>query len=301
LLTLLAFVLPSLLGRDDEPPGGQPGRSRATLPVVALLAVGVAASGTGIPQASAGFSDRTSTRPNTWRVATTTTQPYSAAVLADAPYVFYRVDEASGATAVDQSGNGLNGTYASVAYRQAGALPNNFGYSIGLNGNGRLLAGGNAMASPSDYSVELWFKTSSAAGGKLFGFESTRNATSPTYDRHLFMRPDGRLVYGGWSTKPTLLVSPAAYNNGGWHHLVLTASQSKGRQSTVMYVDGQQVASGSTTATTNFNGWWRVGYGSLPTGAGYPTSASFNGQVDNIAGYQFELSASRVGAHYAAR
>ena len=39
---------------------------------------------------------------------------YSAAVLVDAPYAYYRLGEASGTTAADSSGNGRHGTYATT-------------------------------------------------------------------------------------------------------------------------------------------------------------------------------------------
>ena len=332
LLTVLAFVLPMLLGGGTSRPGngsgprearprrgsdrgrahvatlGRAARQalvvrRATAPLAALVAVGLTLSVAGVPQATAGFSAKTSTRPNTWKVAAKALQKYTVAVLDDDPYVFYRFDEPGGTTAADTSGYGLSGTYTSVAsYRQPGALPNNFGYSIGLNGGtGRMVMSGPAVPNPSDFSVELWFKTSSKAGGKLLGFESTRNATSTTYDRHVFMRPDGRLVYGGWSSNPTTIVTPAAYNNGGWHQLVLTSAYRNRRQESVMYVDGQRAVGGVTTPTGSFSGWWRVGYGSLPNGSSYPPSANFVGQLDDVSGYNAELSASRVAAHYAAR
>ena len=68
-----------------------------------------------------------------------------------------------------------------------------------------------------------------------------------------------------------------------------------------MYVDGQRAVGGVTTSTGNYSGWWRVGFGSLPNGSGYPSNANFVGQLDDVSGYYAELSASRVAAHYAAR
>ena len=279
------------------------GRSAALGPALTVLVAGSVAMG-GAHQASAAFTARTVTGSSTWTVAKWSTDRYTNQVLADSPHAYYQLDEASGTSMTDSSGNGRTGTYAAVgAYRQPGALLGGVGHSVALaGGTGRLVSGGTAVSDPTVFSLELWFRTSTSAGGKLIGFESTRNATSPTFDRHVVMRPDGRIAYGSW-TAPTVnaLVTPAAYNDGGWHHLVVTARPRGQQQESVVYVDGWAVASGTTTRTTSYGGWWRVGYGSLGTGLGLPTSASFTGSIDQVAVYHSELTAARVASHWSAR
>jgi signal peptidase I len=310
-ITIAAFVLPARrwIPRRPRRSGRGTFRPRGVGGAVSVItAAGVAvAAGAAVTRAQptdAAFTARTANASNTWTVAKASQQLYDDRVMGDAPYTYYRLDESGGAGMLDSSGNNAHGSYVAVAsYRTPGALPNNTGYSIGLNGGtGRLVSGGPAVVDPSTYTVELWFKTTTKLGGKLVGFESTRNATSATFDRHVFMRADGRLVYAGSAASgASLLTSAAAYNNGGWHHLVLTATPRANRQDAVMYVDGQAVASGSVTRGSAYSGWWRVGHGSLPSGSGYPPSSSFHGSIDNVAGYQTRLGADRVGAHYAAR
>ena len=279
------------------------GRAAAGGPALTLIVAGAVAVG-GAHQASAAFTARTVAGSSTWTVAKWGTDRYTGQVMADSPHVYYQVDEASGTSMADGSGHGRTGTYAAVsAYRQPGALLGGAGYSVALaGGTGRLVSGGTAVTDPTAFSLELWFRTSTTAGGKLIGFESTRNATSPTYDRHVVMRPDGRLTYGSW-TAPTVnaLVTPTAYNDGAWHHLVVTARPRGQQQESVVYVDGRAVASGTTTRTTAYAGWWRVGHGSLGTGAGMPASAAFTGSIDQVAVYHSELSAARVASHWSAR
>jgi signal peptidase I len=266
--------------------------------VVAMVALAVPST------ATAAFTDTTATAPNTWKAAEILLQPYTAAVRAESPYAFYRLDEASGSDATDASGNTRTGTYASVAtYQQAGALPTNPGYAIGLAANsGRMVGGGTGLTDPTTFSAELWFKTTTAAGGKLIGFENSRNATSTSFDREAFMRTDGKVVYMGATSTSKLLVSPTALNNGAWHHLVITAVPSGSNEISAMYVDGALVASGNTMkASLSYIGWWRVGFGRVPTGTGYPLTGNFTGSVDDVAIYTTQLSAARVAAHYAAR
>lgn len=123
-----------------------------------------------------------------------------------------------------------------------------------------------------------------------------------SFDREAFLRTDGRVVYMGGTSTSKLLVSPTALNNGTWHHLVVTSVPSGNNEAAAMYVDGVLVASGTTTkASLVYTGWWRVGFGKVPTGTGYPSTGNFTGSVDDVAIYRTQLSATRVAAHYAAR
>lgn len=315
LMTIAALALVRLRRPEDGDPDGPaniagPRRWRPLMPFFALatctaltaLALG-AGPGSGVLPAAAGFSETTRSPANHWTVGAVV-QAYNAAVLTDKPYVFHLVDEAAGALAADYSGNNRAGAYAAIgAYREPGALSSNPGYALNLGGGtGRLVTGGNAIVNPTTFSLELWFRTTTTTGGKLIGFESSRNATSASYDRHVFMNNSGSLVFGAWSaTTIRTIRSPAAYNDGEWHHLVLTAVPRGTQQDAIMYVDGGEVARGTTSRTANYSGWWRVGYGNLATGTGYPTTRGFAGRVDQPAVYLTQLSAARVNAHYAAR
>ena len=307
LLTVGAFVRasgPRRGGRDDGIAPSPRRRvahraadARRALPV-GLLAVALAVTA-GSSVASATFTAGTTNPGNTWAVAL---DRYLNEVRADGPHVYYRLEEAGGTTMADSGTGGRTGSYAAVsAYHVPGALTDSPGYAVSLAGQGRLVSGGTALIDPTTFSLELWFKTTTTAGGKLIGFESTRNAISPTYDRHVLMRPDGRLVYGAWDGSSLTITSPKAYNDGQWHHLVLTAVPRGQRQDAVMYVDGGGVVLGTTTRTAYYSGWWRVGYGGLATDPGLPSSATFAGSVDEVAVYPVRLSATRVSAHYAAR
>lgn len=282
------------LRKHPRAPGARSFLGLGALSVVLALAGGLTEPG------AAAYSADTRNSGSRWAVLGVPAL-YSTAVLADGPLAYYRLEEASGSVMADSSGNGRTGTYAAVsAYRQVGALSAVTDYAVSLAGaTGRLVSGGAAVTDPNTFSLEMWIKTSTNTGGKLIGFESTRGATSPTFDRHLFMRPDGRIVFEGGAGQPT--TTPLAYNDGRWHHVVLAARQHGAFQDVVIYVDGAQKAGGSTAKTTFYSGWWRAGYGSLPTGTGYPASANFTGTLDEVAIYSTELTAARVLAHYAAR
>jgi len=271
--------------------------------LAALVATLTASVGLAGP-AMASFSGETRNSGNAWAVQTRILQPYTAQVLADSPYLYYLVDEANGPNAADTSGNGRTGTYNAIsAYLQPGGLPGNPGFAVALNGGGgRVVSGGTSVSNPTTFTLELWFKTTTSSGGKLIGFESSQASTSSSYDRHVYMRTNGTLVYGGWSNGGTsAITSPRSYNDGNWHYLALSAVRSGSQQASTMYVDGSNVVSGTTTRTSSYSGWWRVGYGSLSSGGTYPPSANFLGTVDNVAVYSTALTGTRIAAHYAAR
>jgi signal peptidase I len=281
-------------------------RHRRTGPVLrVVLALTSAVLITAVPTAaSAAFTATTRSGSNTWKAATVLRQAYTTAVMADAPYAFYRLDEASGASSTDYAGNNRTGTYTSVAtYRQPGALPKNPGYAIGLAANsGRMVGGGTGLYNPTTFTVEMWFKTTTTTGGKLIGFENARDGSSAFYDRELFMVSDGRVVYMGGISTTALVNSPAPLNNGAWHHVVVTSRPTTFQQDTSLYVDGVLVDTGATNkASALYTGWWRVGFGKLPLLGGMPPSANFTGSVDDVAIYTTQLSATRIAAHYAAR
>ena len=97
---------------------------------------------------------------------------YEQTVLADHPTAYYRLGELSGATAVDSSGNGHNGTYlGGVALGQPGAIVDNLNTSAASTG---LARSSTLNFRPADlsFTIEAWIKPSSAvAQQELIGGE----------------------------------------------------------------------------------------------------------------------------------
>lgn len=274
------------------------GRSASTLVVLSAVAGLAGATMLASPVAHAAFSGSSPNAANTLSA-----RPYfscTAAVLADSPSLFFAFnDSPSPATTVtDSSGNAVNGTFRTTSSLSV-AIPcsGDSGNSANLAGARYISTGGTAKSPPNVFSCEMWFKTSSAQGGKLAGFENAQTGTSGTNDRNLYMRADGKLVFGvapGGSMQT--IASSLAYNDGNWHHAVVTLS-SAGMN---LYVDGANVATaaGTTTARTGYTGWWRFGNGTL-TGWSGAGATPFNGQMDNIAVYNtVALTPAQVLAHY---
>lgn len=254
--------------------------------------------------ATATFTATTRTAGSTW-TAGQWLLPYVQAVMADKPSGFWLLDEPGGRVVNDRSGTYANGTtIGAVTPGQAGALTaRNPGTSYDFDG-GRAILNPDRIGAPGAYTVELWMRTSSRQQQYLAGFDSGTGAASLSYDRSVTMDGNGRIVVGDWTTpwhQQREITTPASYNDGRWHHVVVTATPALLSQHSVIYVDGTQVASGTTTGGGGFAGHWRIGGGTVPGSWNLPVSRSFDGQLDAVAIYPRVLVGTQVRAHYDAR
>ncbi len=224
---------------------------------------------------------------------------YARTVNASDPQFSWRLGEASGSTAADSSGGGITATYGTgVTLGQPGGVSGTTDTSAALNGttSGRLASSVSAPSLPV-FSAEAWFKTTTVSGGKIIGFGNLAAGDSSNYDKHIYMRNDGRLVFGVYTNTTATLASANAYNDGLWHHVVGT----EGPSGLAFYVDGALVGSNpAVTTNQNYSGYWRVGGDNINGWPNVPSSKYFNGSIDEVAVYTSALSASDVAAHYSA-
>jgi len=224
---------------------------------------------------------------------------YFPAVLADGPFLYYRLGETPTFGARDSSGNNRNGTYQPGVVRGLpGPLSGEVNRGLYVTGTNAYVAGGTQLTNPNVFTLEVWFATTSTTGGKLVGFGNAQTGQSSQYDRHLYLNDSGQLLFGVYPGTVRTVQSPAAYNNGAWHHAVATLSPA----GMALYVDGALVASRTDTTTgENFSGYFRVGWDNLTSWTGPVSNFALTGGVDEFAYYPSALSAARVAAHYAAR
>ncbi|MEV6076441.1 LamG domain-containing protein [Streptomyces sp. NPDC052069] len=229
----------------------------------------------------------------------TATHRYPARVLADGASLYWRYDEGSATFAADTGSALSNGFLRNgPAYRQTPAAISGDSTAIGFNGLDEYVYGNKRYAQPTRFSAETWIKTTTTRGGKIIGFANKIMQNSTTFDKHVYMRNDGRLVFGVRSGSIRTVTTTGAYNDGKWHHVVAT----QGTGGMALYVDGQLRASNLLyTANESYPGYWRVGGDNLSGWPNRPTSNYFAGQIDETAVYPTALSASQVSAHYALR
>ncbi|MET0933770.1 MAG: PKD domain-containing protein [Mycetocola sp.] len=229
-------------------------------------------------------------------VSGATIPAYTNAVLDDGATLYWPLGGTSGAPGADLAGTNNGLTRTGVSSTTPGALSGESSPASSFNATSEgLISSTNAVAAQGDLSVELWFKTNTTRGGKLIGYGSAQSGSSGSYDRHIYMRNDGRLVFGEYQGVAKTVASSTAYNNNQWHHVVGTL----GLTGMKLYVDGVLVGSDdSATAANPFNGFWRVGGDSLGSWPNPPSSQWFSGSIDEFAVYKSVLSAGRIAAHY---
>ena len=249
-----------------------------------------------VPGSTAALTARITNSTDTAKAANYFT--CGAAILANSPRVYYKLDEAAAATtATDSSGQARNGTYQGTTTKGVpGACARDTGTAVTFNGSTGYVNLTTSLSVPTTYSISAWFKTTSTTGGLIAGFGAAATGASTTVDRALYLTNTGALVFGNNNAAKTTLTTPATYRDGAWHHVMATI----GTNGTRIYVDGTQAATSTATATTTYTGFFRVGYDNLTGWPNTPTSSYLNATLDEVAAYSTTLTATDALNHYIA-
>ncbi|MGO2313877.1 MAG: PKD domain-containing protein [Brachybacterium tyrofermentans] len=238
-----------------------------------------------------GDGNAATSAPVTVTAAAGVASDYVSAVLDDSPQLYYPL----GDTRQDWAGSNPPVFGGGVDAEQPGIDNSSTGYST-FDGttSGRVVSSARATVSTA-FSTELWVRTTSTRGGKLMGYGDAASGSSSSYDRHVYMRDDGRIVFGVYPGSAQTVQSPASYNDGQWHHVVA----SQGADGITLYVDGAVVdANSSVTSAQAYQGYWRIGGDNLNGWPNAPSSNYFNGDLDEVAVYGYALDANQVNTHF---
>lgn len=226
---------------------------------------------------------------------------YVAAVLADSPLVYLRLDEASGTSCADASGNSRTGTTVNTPTRNvtpgSGGVGNGKAVTLASASSQKItIPSASVFNGRTVFTLECWVKFTSlpAAGGGGFAWLVAKdhswnfafwNDAGPT--PKLYCNPSH---FGSGGGARTVSWSPST---GTWYHLVVTCDGTD----TKFYVNGvqqgatQTLSVGTPDAGTSSD----VEIGAINSG-GY-----LDATVDEVAIFPTALSATRIAAHYAAR
>jgi PKD repeat protein len=222
---------------------------------------------------------------------TGTARSYASTVHADGAIEHWSLGERSGSTAFSAAGAGDAAITGGARTGWDGALRGDPDTSLWFDGGSGLLSQQTAVRGLDTFSVEAWFETRTTSGGVLVDFGDVRSGISRNNDRQIWLDTAGRVNFGVYPDAPRIVTSPAAYNNGTWHHVV--GSVSSGGMK--LYVDGNLVASRTDTfGAFDINGYWHIG-GDRP----WSGTAFYNGRIDEVAVYPAALTPEQVARHHA--
>jgi PKD repeat protein len=232
---------------------------------------------------------------------------YAQAVRNSGARIYWPMNETSGLTVDDRAATGAASSNIGVTdgrgdtgitWNQAGAVSGDSAASLGDNDWSRAYALGTETA-PDTFTTQVWIRTTTTRGGRIFGFGDIQTGNSGHRDRHIYMDNTGHLIFGvrAQNASSRTLTSARSYNDGQWH--MVTASMSSAGMA--LHVDGVQVGQRSdTTQGEAYLGYWRLGGDSLNGWPSTPNTRNFIGTVDEIAVYPTALSQSAIVAQYQA-
>ena len=221
-----------------------------------------------------------------------TPSPYAQLVVNDGASLFWQMNEASGTTAQDQSGHNTPGTYGGGPTLDQAPPNSTIGGASIYMPSPSMEAYSQPIAFPAQFSMQVWFKTSTTNGGYLVGW---LNSAETAWDPVSYMTTGGTICFEAYDGGQQYTCTAGAYNNNQWHDLVVSATAS-GMQ---IWIDGTEVASNSVVNTEAYTGMFRVGGGKLQSLSG---SDYWNlvGSVADAALYPTPLTSVQVQALQAA-
>ena len=145
-----------------------------------------------------------------------------------------------------------------------------------------------------DWSINVWFKTTSAASEKVFTMANKASGATEWIDLNVNTDNANKLTFrvDDGSDPITDLVSNSDVNDGAWHHTIITRVSSTNTWS--MYVDGL-VQMSDTNADSSVDSAPIASIGSSRNAGIF-----FNGSIDEVLIYNDSLTASEVTSLYEA-
>src|ERR1022692_935665 len=216
---------------------------------------------------------------------------YRAAVVADHPVSYWRLNDAPGSSvAVDQEG--LNpGQITGATLGEPGPFAGSG--SMRFEGNGDVnLDTDPSLRPPNNWTVEAWFKASASDTANCVNTYHGNGCALyavHAFGLHLDLDPQGH-IYGAFdstSTQGYSVESPGTYGNDTWHHIVLVRETAQLR----LYIDGSEVAATAVAEPTTYYCCEDIATIANDDAC---RCAPFTGWESEVAFYNYPLTAAQV-------
>ncbi len=214
---------------------------------------------------------------------------YPAAIFADLPIAYWRLDEQSGSVAADSAGANPGGRFGSLAHTQPGAFGNDTSATQFDGATSYVQVPNSAtLALAGDLTLEMWVNLSLATRQTLLSKDYLR-------ELELTLETNGQLnlYQGNGVTYGNMLSVTGAVNPNEWQHVVVTRSTAT--KTIRFYVNGHP--KGSASYSVDPVG----GAKALLIGRSEANTRYVNGRLDEVALYPSALSAMQIARHYTMR
>ncbi|MDA0813574.1 MAG: LamG domain-containing protein [Verrucomicrobia bacterium] len=219
---------------------------------------------------------------------------YAAEIALDNPIAYWRLGDSGPSAAVDSSGNGHDGASedGTLEFGQASLVPPDTDTSVSLNGDRIFVDGFDKV--DTGFSVEFWTKIDGATGS--FANLVGDGDGGLNFMLMVYLTPGGNVrphvqTTNGFGSLDSLLTIA----DEQLHHVVSTWDEASGEM--VLYIDGEVadvVVSAGTFPTSG-----EAINDENPIFIGRDNRAGgWNGQIDEVALYDYALPAARVKAHF---
>ncbi len=225
---------------------------------------------------------------------------YSQEVRCDAPLAYWQLDESTGMTAIDSSGNGNDATYmGGFTLGVPGVISGDS--AVKLDGNTGYVNAGNKFefAGVVPFTVEAWIQPNvvDAAFRGVLSNEPASGAGKEGYV--IYLQADAGIGYDRYqmgASTPLRALNQVEATTTAWYHVVGVYEGGAGTSSMSLYVNGAVVASAPTALAI------QVGTCPFAIGATHcaimGASSFLQGSIDEVAVYGSALPASRILRHY---
>jgi hypothetical protein len=205
---------------------------------------------------------------------------------------YWRLSD-SGTALTDTGPSKTDGTYVGGPVQNTpGAIIGDADTAVTLDGVDDAATAPRRIAN--DFSLEVWFRSAQGLGTSDRWQDGagllSADAPGVTHDFGVSLMADGRVAAGTGAPDVTAVSDPG-YDDGQWHHVVVTREQFA--STLVLYVDG--IARASITG----GGQALSASATLTLGAIRPGVGHFAGSLDEAATYSVVLTAAQVSTHYA--
>ncbi len=241
--------------------------------------------------------------------------PYVDQVVEDGANIYWRLGDTPGSSTAADSAALSTGGANEMEFGRPGAIvgdPDSAARTTGPNSRvvqPDFIAQSGPERNPAhdEFSIEIWFNTTTNVGGRLLGFgdRDDRTSSSNSRDRHLYLTDDGSVAFGvrtraegtgvTSSRERRAIQSGGGFNDGAWHHAVAVLDGNGMR----LYVDGTLESSRSDVNSGHgYYGYWRVGGDGTSGFAGAPSSDWLDGDLDEAAVYYHALTPQQIQNHW---